>query len=160
MSSTLARLEAFIEQWRAPLQTDAAVVFEARALGEMAGAPPQVADRFVTECGLKPIGVHWEMLDPEALPSESRSARGAFRDALAKDLVMKTTWLGDAKALECAEQFVGAFDPSWATILTNHITRDGGKSEAWNPISDWTLEWAFVGFDQEAIALLLVTAED
>lgn len=160
MSSTLVRLEAFIEQWRAPLQTKAAIVFEAREIGDMAGAPPQVADRFVIECGFKPIGVHWEMLDPEAGPTESRSATGAFRDALAKDLVMKSMWLGDTKALECAEQFVGAFDPAWATILTNHITRDGGKSEAWNPISDRSLEWAFVGYDRDAIALLLITAED
>lgn len=160
MSETLTRLNQFIADWRASLETNAAVFFEARTLGSLESAPPQIADRFVCECGFTPIGVHWEMLAPEASPYEPRSARGAFKDALAMDLVMKSKWLGDARALECGEQFLRAFDPAWATIVTNHIVRAQGMSEAWNPISDWTLEWAFVGFDREAIALLLVMAED
>jgi hypothetical protein len=30
----------------------------------------------------------------------------------------------------------------------------------WNPITEATFEWAFVAFDDTAIALLLATAED
>ena len=161
MSDTLVRLEHFIAQWRTPLESGAEVFFKARAhQGVAAGAPTQIANSFVSECGFATIGHHWEMLDPTARAEEPRSAIGAFEDALSRDLAMRTDWLGTECAARCGAQFVDAFEPTWATIVTNHIARDGGQSEGWNPISTSALEWAFVGFDRDAIALLLLTGED
>lgn len=160
MSHTLERLEAFIAAWRAPLETRAELFFEMRARGDAGGAPVQVADRFVSECGYKPIGFDWEMLDAAGEADAPRSAIGAFADALTKDLAMRGEWLGEDRALECGRTFVGAFDPLGAIILTNHIVRDAGRSEGWFPISSASLEWAFVGYDDSAIALLLLTGED
>lgn len=160
MSASLARLQAFIEDWRGPLERAADVVFETAARGEVSGAGAELANGFVTSKGYASIGFHWELLDTYAKAEETRSARGAFEDALSKDLAMREDWLGAEQALRCGEQFIGAFDPLHGTILTNHIVRDGGKSEGWNPISASTYEWAFIGFDNEAIALLLLTADD
>jgi hypothetical protein len=160
VSGTLDRLEAFIAAWRGPLESGAEVIFRARTLGGDGGAPVQVADRFVAEQGFKPIGFDWEMLDASAGADAPRSALGAFVDALAKDLAMRGEWLGEARATECGRAFIGCFDPARATILANHIVRDGGKSEGWFPISTAPLEWAFIGYDDSAIALLLLKGED
>ena len=160
MSASLARLQAFIEHWRGPLESAANVVFETGAREDVSGAGAELANRFVTSKGYASIGHHWELLDTYAKAGETRSARGAFEDALAKDLAMREDWLGAEQAVRCGEQFIGSFDPLHGMILTNHIVRDGGKSEGWNPISNATYEWAFVGFDSEAIALLLLTADD
>lgn len=160
MNDTLERLEAFRLAWRGALETYAQVVFETGARDDAGGTPVAIADRFVSRCGYTPIGFHWEMLDITADVAAPRSARGAFEDALSKDLVMRSDWLGTHRALACAEAFIGAFKQPQVTLLTNHIVRDGGRSEGWNPISDATLEWAFVGYDGSAIALLLLTAED
>lgn len=160
MSETLERVEAFIAAWRAPLELRAEVIFEAYARDGGGGAPVQVADRFVAGCGFGSIGFDWEMLDAAGDSKAPRSAIGAFADALTKDLAMRGDWLGEDRALECGRDFVAAFDPLGATILTNHIVRDGGKSEGWFPISAAPLEWAFVGYDDSAIALLLLTGED
>lgn len=160
MSSTLERLKSFEESWRKPLQKCAHLAFHSKALERSTSAPVRVADAFVSECGYKPIGFDWELLDPVAGRAGDRSALGAFEDAFAKDMVMRARWLGSDHALDCGRDFIAAFEPVERTILTNHIVREGGKSEAWNPISDATFEWAFVGFDANAIALLLLTAED
>lgn len=160
MSKTLARLEAFIEEWRRSLESCAEVAFHIAAREGAGGAPVQIADSYVTEHGFKPIGFDWELLDPMAGAQETRSALGAFADALTKDLAMRSDWLGEEKALACGQDFLSAFDPLQAVILTNHITRQGGKSEGWNPITTATYEWAFVGYDDSAIAFLLLTAED
>lgn len=160
MNETAARLDAFIEQWHEPLAQKTDVFFHSKTRDEIAFAPANVANLFVAECGFASIGHHWEMLDILATPQGARSARGAFVDALSKDLSMKSDWLGAARALKCAEQFIGAFEPAQATVLTNHIVRKAGESEAWNPISKAELEWAFVGYDDSAIALLVLTAQD
>lgn len=159
MSGTAGRLEVFIEQWREPLSQKAEVFFHSKAHSNFAVAPANTANSFVAECGFASIGYHWEMLDGLAPVGGARSARGAFVDALSKDLGMKSDWLGSVSALECAEQFIAAFETVQATILTNHIVRMGGESEAWNPISNAELEWAFIGYDDSAIALLLLTAQ-
>jgi hypothetical protein len=159
MSDTLARLESFIADWREPLSGCAEIVFHAVPRASFSGAAPQIADSLVSAQGYKTIGFDWELLDTAAGPAASRSALGAFEDALAKDLAMKDEWLGTERALRCGRDFIAAFAPHAATILTNHIVRDGGKSEGWNPISGATYEWAFVGFDDSAAALLLLTAE-
>ena len=160
MSDTLARLEAFIGEWRESLESRADVAFHTAPREGAGGAPVQIADTFVSAHGFKPIGFDWELLDPAAGPAEPRSALGAFGDALTKDLVMRSEWLGETRALACGQDFLSAFNPVQAVILTNHIIRDAGKSEGWNPITRATYEWAFVGYDDSAIALLLLTAED
>ncbi len=160
MSGKLARLDAFIANWRARLERQAEVHFAARSLESPVGTPAHIADDFAHENGFKRIGFDWELLDAEALPSEDRSAIGAFRDALSRDLAMRTGWLGDDQARECAREFLDAFDPATRMVVTNHIVRSGGESEGWFPISDATFEWAFVAYDERKIALLIVTAED
>lgn len=159
MSDTLARLERFIADWHTPLSASAETVFHTVPREDLAGAAPQIADSLVSAHGYKPIGFHWELLDTAAAPTAPRSALGAFEDALAKDLAMKNEWLGPERALRCGRDFIGAFAAHTATVLTNHIVREGGKSEGWNPISGAAYEWAFIGFDDSAAALLLITAE-
>ena len=160
MSATHARRDHFITRWRGALETKAQVVLEVHDRSGFDGAPTKVADGLAAACGYQTIGFDWELLDPLGDMSAPRSARGAFADALHKDLVMKTDWLGADAAAQCAEDFITAFDPTHLTILTNHIVRGGGKSEGWFPISSATFEWAFVGYDDAAAALLLLTAED
>ncbi|MEL6238190.1 MAG: hypothetical protein AAFQ90_06310 [Pseudomonadota bacterium] len=160
MNEALKRLESFEKSWREPLQSCAQVAFHYRAREHTMGAPARVADDFVARCGYKSIGFHWELLDPLAERTGDRSALGAFEDALAKDLAMRTSWLGSDRALECGREFLAAFEPPHLTLVTNHIVRAAGQSEAWTPISNATFEWAFVGFDDAIIALLLLTAED
>lgn len=160
MSETLTRLETFIENWREPLSKRADLRFHTASRKGLDGAPTQIADRIASAHGYKAIGFDWELLDPAADETAPRSALGAFGDALSKDLTMRADWLGRDAALACGREFVHAFAPSAATLLTNHIVRDGGKSEGWNPISLAPYEWAFVGFDDSAIALLVLTGED
>ncbi len=160
MSEGLATLDAFEARWRKPLARCAQVIFKVQKRDTAAGTPVQIADAFVVEHGFTPIGFDWELLDADAAPGEARSALGAFRDALALDLMMRDTWLGDEQALDCGREFVGAFNPSQRLLLTNHIIRDAGTSEGWNPISKAAYEWAFLGLDDSKIALLLITAED
>lgn len=160
MSETLARLESFIAEWREPLSVCAEVVFHTAAREDLSSSPAQIADGLASARGYAPIGFNWEMLDQDADVTASRSALGAFGDALTKDLAMRADWLGADRALACGRDFVSAFAPGSVAILTNHIVRDGGKSEGWNPISGATYEWAFVGYDDSAAALLLLTGED
>ncbi len=160
MNPTIEKLESFEKSWRNPLEMCAQVDFHCEVRDESRNAPTKVADEFASRCGYKPIGFDWELLDPTIGPDGDRSALGAFEDAFAKDMVMRSQWLGSNQAVQCGRAFLAAFDPHELTILTNHIVRVAGQSEAWNPISDATFEWAFIGYDAHAIALLLVTAED
>ncbi len=76
-------------------------------------------------------------------------------EAFRKDMVFSTeTWLGEADALAMGEEFLACFDPGTLQVVTNRMYF------GWNPITDATMEWAFVAFDNTAIALLLATAED
>lgn len=159
MNDAIARLDAFIEQWRVPFEAKAEVFFRSEPRGDIAGAPAHIANSAIARSGFTPIGHHWEMLDTVAPPEGVRSARGALVDALSKDLGLQSEWFGAERALICAEQFLEAFDPHQITVLTNHIVRMGGESEAWNPITSAELEWAFVGYDDSAIAILVLTAE-
>jgi hypothetical protein len=160
MSDTLGNLERFIANWRGKLEREADLFFTARRREGGGGMPSHVADKLAKACGFGQIGMNWEMLDPDADAAGSRSARGAFVDALAKDLVFKSDWLGAEDATSCGDDFVAAFDPSQVMILTNHIIREGGISEGWFGITGATFEWAFVGFDDHASALLIVSGED
>lgn len=122
-------------------------------------APPGLhfacADSFVTGLGYKPIGGNWELLDADCQAEAPRSARSAFVEAFANDMVYsREPWLGRAAALALAEDFLGCFKPHARQIVTNRMYF------GWNPITEATFEWAFVAFDDSAIALLLATAED
>jgi hypothetical protein len=156
VSATLARLDAFISVWRARLNAGSADVrFEARLLAEPPGVQAACADAFVTSLGFQPIGGNWELLDPEGDADAPRSAYAALAQAFSCHMVLsREPWLGEAGALAMAGDFLGCFDPRSRQIVTNRMYF------GWNPITPAAFEWAFVAFDDTAIALLLATDED
>ena len=156
MSATLARLDAFNAAWRERLCAGSAQVrIEARALDHPPGLHSACADALVTSLGYQPIGGNWELLDAEAELDGPRSARAALVEAFAHQMVFAhEPWLGEADALSMGEDFLACFDARTRQIVTNRMYF------GWNPITDATFEWAFVTFDDTAIALLLATAED
>lgn len=156
MSTTLARLESFFAQWQGRLCSDRAEVrFTARALAAPPGLHSACADSFVTSLGYQAIGGNWELLDAEAAPTEPRSAAAALADAFRSDMALpQQKWLGDEAALALAADFLACFVRSQWQIVTNRMYF------GWNPITAAAIEWAFVAFDDTAIALLLATAED
>ncbi|MGB7371792.1 hypothetical protein [Erythrobacter sp.] len=156
MSDTAARFETFSATWLDRLNADSAEVHlqigpgpkDYLALG-------REANRFVGECGFKDIGPNWELLDPHAGISEPRSARSAFVEAFAHNMVFtKFEWLGKDAAIACCEDFLACFATGPVSIVTNRMWF------GWNPITEATFEWAFVAADESAIALLLATDED
>jgi hypothetical protein len=156
MTGTLTRLDAFIAAWSDRLSADSAVVcIKASPLEKLPGLHTASADAFVTGLGYKPIGGNWELLDAVGAPDTPRSALAALRQAFAQDIVYSNySWLGEGEALAMGADFLACFDPASRQIVTNRMYF------GWNPITDATIEWAFVAFDGEAIALLLATAED
>ncbi|WP_296719365.1 hypothetical protein [Erythrobacter sp.] len=155
MSDTLARLDAFHARWHLRLNADGATVrIAADALAISPGLHAACADAFVTSLGLTPIGGNWELLDAEAGMEGPRSARAALVEAFARNMVIaQQPWLGEDDALAMGEEFLGCFDPGTRQIVTNRMYF------GWNPITTASIEWAFVAFDDGAIALLLATAE-
>ncbi len=156
VSETLFRLDTFFAAWRAPLCDDQArVTLTARPLEAPPGLHFACADAFVTALGHKPIGVNWELLDAEAEPDGPRSACAALAQAFRANMVFSNTpWLGEARAGQMAREFIDCFDPSTRQIVTNRMYF------GWHPITTASIEWAFVAFDDTAIALLLATDED
>lgn len=156
MSEKLARLDAFFAKWRERLSEESAeVCFTAQALAAPPGLHFACADSFVTSLGYTPIGGNWELLDAEAGAGEPRSARAALTEAFAKNMVFSSeAWLGEEAALAMAGDFLACFDPGTRQIVTNRMYF------GWNPITTAAIEWAFVAFDDTAVALLLATAED
>jgi hypothetical protein len=156
VSDTLARLDAFFAAWRERLCGDQAEVrFTARALEVPPGLHTACVDRFVSSLGYQTIGGNWELLDAEGDADAPRSARAALVAAFSRNMVFSSEpWLGEADALAMGEAFLACFDPGSMQIVTNR------RYFGWNPITDATFEWAFVAFDDTAIALLLATDED
>jgi hypothetical protein len=156
VSATLERLDAFLANWRERLCGDQAEVqFAARLLDAPPGLHSQCADGFVTALGYQPIGGNWELLDAEADLAEPRSARAALVEAFSRNMVFSNNaWLGEAGAMAMGEDFLACFDPRTRQIMTNRMYF------GWNPITTATFEWAFVAFDDAAIAFLLATDED
>jgi hypothetical protein len=156
VSATLARLESFFATWQDRLCADQAEVrFVADALAAPPGLHSACADSFVTGLGYRPIGGNWELLDAEAGPDEPRSAAAALAEAFASNMVLPgQPWLGDEAAHGMAADFLACFAPGSRQIVTNRMYF------GWNPITDASIEWAFVAFDDTAIALLLATAGD
>lgn len=154
MSVELEKLNQFIAKWRASLEAQAKLTFLCAEIEESFDPPQVIADRFVRSRGFKPIGHNWELLDAAPDASGGRSAAEIIADALAKDMVFGKEWLGSKPAMECANEFLSAFTPERRTILSNRY--DG----LWNPITNAQIEYAFVGFDDRKIALLVVSVED
>ncbi|MEE4318004.1 MAG: hypothetical protein V2I74_13580 [Erythrobacter sp.] len=156
MSDTLARLDAFFGKWRERLcGHQAEVRFVARPLDALPGLHSACADSFVTSLGYQPIGANWELLDAEAAPDGARSAAAALVEAFAHDMALpQQPWLGEGDAQAMAGDFLACFDPRTRQIVTNRMYF------GWNPLTDAAIEWAFVAFDDTAIALLLATSGD
>ncbi len=156
MSEKLARLGAFSAKWRERLSAESAEVrFTAQRLATPPGLHFACADAFVTALGYTPISGNWELLDAQADAGEPRSARAALVDAFRNNMVFPgETWLGEEAALAMAGDFLACFDSGTLQIVTNRMYF------GWNPITAAAIEWAFVAFDDTAIALLLATAED
>jgi hypothetical protein len=151
MSAAQDRLQAFIDEWRAPLETRALVRFEAGEVPAEPLTPAARADAFTARFGFKSIGFDWEMLDPSPDLTAPRSARATLVEALAQDFAQPgTKWLGEASARQCAEDLLRPFDPGRLSVLTNHL------NGLWWPISGAADEWSFVAMDEAAIALLVL----
>lgn len=146
--------EAFAERWVRRLSDGAWVGFENGAPDPAAFIHSVVADGFVGSFGLKPIGYNWELLDPSGDAAAPRSALGELTSALSCDLANPNRpWLPEVEARRCAGDFLALFDPATRTIVSNR--HDG----LWNPIAGYAVEWGFVGWDQNRIALLLLAAQ-
>lgn len=155
-AATLSRLDAFVSGWGNRLRADSAVVrIETRTLDAPPGLHTACADAFVAGLGYKPIGGNWELLDADAAPNEPRSALAALGEAFAQNMVYsRHPWLGEEGAIAMGADFLACFEPASRRIVTNRMYF------GWNPITLATFEWAFVAFDDQAIALLLATDED
>ncbi|MEO1048699.1 MAG: hypothetical protein AAFW59_10265 [Pseudomonadota bacterium] len=152
-ADTLARLNAFFGEWREALEARALVRFEAGAVPHDALTPAAKADAFSARFGFQPIGFNWEMLDPSDDLTAPRSARGTMVEALTNDMLQTNQrWLGVEGALACANGFLGAFDPSELSVVSNHL------NGLWYPISGASDEWSFAAMDDQSIALLVLAA--
>jgi len=144
--------DAFVERWNAPLSEQASVTFALAQNPQPQSTYGDTANAFVEAQGLKPIGFNWELLDPYAAPGEPRSALGTMAEAMAHHMEYPSReWLGEAAALQCAQDFVDLFDAADRTILTNRF------GDLWNPLTDARIEWGFVGFDTRHAGLLVLT---
>lgn len=146
--------EAFAARWVQRLADGAWVRFEHGAPDPAAFIHSAVADGFVGSLGLKPIGYNWELLDSSGDASAPRSATGELTLAMSSDLANPNRpWLPEEEARRCAGDFLALFDSASRTIVSNRY--DG----LWNPIAGHDVEWGFVGWDQNRIALLLLAAQ-
>ena len=149
-----AAFDAFIDAWRKALEERALVRFEAGALPQEPLTPAAKADAFVQAFGFQPIGFNWEMLDPGNDRLAPRSALATMVEALSNDMIRPSVpWLGEARALACANAFLALFDGSERTLLSNHL------NGLWYPISGASDEWSFVGMDARSIAVLVLAAK-
>ena len=150
MSDAFARFEA---TWLTRLRADALVAFYYGPLPALTGIHSAVADAFVEQHGLQPIGFNWELLDANAAAGEPRSALGEMVKALSDDIAQPgKQWMGEDVATQCATDFLAALDPATRTVVSNRY------EGLWNPISGAPVEWGFVGFDDKHTALLLIAS--
>ena len=128
--------------------------FEAGALPQEPLTPAAKADAFAQSFGFQPIGFNWEMLDPGSDMAAPRSAKATLVEALSTDMIHPSlAWLGEDRALACADAFLALFDAHERTLLSNHL------NGLWYPISGASDEWSFVGMDARSIALLVLAAK-
>ena len=113
--------------------------------------PAAKADAFAQSFGFQPIGFNWEMLDPGSDMAAARSARATLVEALSSDMTRPIVpWLGERRALACADAFMALFRVCERTFLSNHL------NGLWYPISGASDEWSFVAMDEAVIALLVL----
>ncbi|QFT76599.1 hypothetical protein [Erythrobacter sp. THAF29] len=144
-------IEAFRKKWLARLNRGARTTLEHASIDWVPGLHSAVADKFVTGLGFKAIGFNWELLDASPDASGPRVALTQLTEAFANDISNPSNvWLGTEEARECARDFLAAFDPATRTVVSNRY--DG----LWNPVSGASVEWGFVAYDAERIALLLI----
>lgn len=111
-----------------------------------------IANDYVQSLGYRSIGYNWELLDAEADGQAPRSAIRQIAEALSHELSNPSKdWLPAQTASACASDFLALFDPAGLTVVSNRY--DG----LWNPIAGFGAEWCFVGFDEQCIAMLLLT---
>ena len=145
--------EAFGAAWVDQLASGVMVLFRAGRPSPDAFIHSAIADAFAEELGLTPIGFNWELLDASAAENEPRSALCEITKALSHDIANPSTpWLDQDQARQCARDFLSLFDAGDRTVVSNRY--DG----LWNPISGGAVEWGFVGFDKNRIAILLLVA--
>lgn len=150
-ATSMDALARFGEEWEPKIGKHAQISFHYAQYDGEAGAPYVIADRFVQLFGYQTIGHNWEMLDPQGQSGEPRAALTNVAQSVAMDLTRPSvTWLGQDQALQCARDFCNAFDLATQMIVSNRF--DG----LWHPIGGSDVEWAFVGYDTDAIALLLI----
>ncbi len=153
-SATIGRLKQFESDWLGTLQSGSNVAFASAELQQAPGAPAATADSFVSGLGMRAIGYNWELLDSSSDADAPRSALAELASALSQDINNPNQpWLAPDAAALCAQGFLGAFETWSRTIVSNRY--DG----LWNPVSGAAVEWGFVGFDDQAIALLLITGD-
>jgi hypothetical protein len=145
-------LQDFEAKWLARLNNGAKTEFHYASAPAEAALYTSVADSFVASRNYSKIGFNWELLDATAQTFEPRSALGELKNACANRISNPSqAWLGEAAGEQCAQDFLACFDPGSLTLVSNRY--DG----LWNPISGASVEWGFVGFDAESIALLLIS---
>ena len=133
------------------LESGALVKFAYGPRGAQSGNHCEVANQLVATLGLKQIGFNWELLDASAPEDARRSGKGELMKAFTHNLANPSQpWLSEVQAGECADQFLGLFDPTTFTLVSNRY--DG----LWNPIAGGSTEWGFVGFDNKLSVLLLL----
>lgn len=149
-----ADLAAFRELWLPRLNRGASALLFCEDGPVEVGLHTAIADEFVSRHGFQPIGFNWELLDASPEAQGKRAARTQLVEAFSKDIANPSrSWLSDKEAEECADAFLALFDPDTLTLVANRY--DG----LWNPISPTHDQWAYVAFDAERIALLLLAAE-
>ena len=152
-ADSLTRLDAFFNEWHEALEARALVRFEIGHVPQDALTPAAKADAFSAQFGFQPIGFNWELLDPSDDLTAPRSARGTMVEALTSDMLKpKQRWLGVEGALNCANGFLGAFDSTALSVVSNHL------NGLWYPISGASDEWSFAAMDDDCIALLVLAA--
>jgi len=148
----LSKLELFQQQWLSKLNSGANAIFRFENHTPGMATPSSIADRFVSSLGYKAIGFNWELLDAFETASGPRSAFDEVSTAVGTDIANPNQIrLEPSQSRACAAQFLGAFDQSTRTVVSNRY--DG----LWNPIAGHAVEWGFVAFDDSQIALLLLT---
>ncbi|AWW73442.1 hypothetical protein CD351_03250 [Erythrobacter sp. KY5] len=138
-----------------PVLNDGAATLLIHVEGEGEIAPHTlIADNFVGEYGYRRIGFNWELLDASPDAQGSRAAEHQLVEALSKNIANPSKqWLSKKSASACAKEFLALFRPEDRTVVSNRY--DG----LWNPISQASNEWAFVGFDRQLSVLLLITED-
>lgn len=150
----MSACDDFERAWAGRLAGGAQVFFRCGTPDPDAQIHTAIADAFAGSLGLTPIGFNWELLDAAAPADEPRSAMGEITNALSHDIGNPgKPWLDPETARKCAQDFLDLFASGSRTVVSNRF--DG----LWNPVAGKAVEWGFVGFDSDRVALLLLAQD-